>query len=657
MKKTSKLLKISKKRRIFSVLLLALLFGGLGYTVHTEGVQPTYLFICLLLVVGCLLIQVLNFRMNPYVSAFYMACVPFICFCLLESFTHIPTNMSAPLVFLNLVLYYLLFIFVFSLTGSSKAAILIECILSFIVGIANYYTVSFRSSPILPWDLNSIGVAATVTDNYSFTVPYEVLIIILLFTIVGVTGFKTELRLKNWKLRGGLAVLFLSLVLVYIPGVQSKTAKEAFGIDDTLFTPNYIYKANGFAVSFIYNFQFIQVSEPVDYSGDSVQVIEESMAEIAEVEIPVTTQSYTEKKPNIIVIMNEAFSDLSVLADYTTNKEVMPFINSLSENTIKGDLYVSVLGGNTANSEFEFLTGDSLAFLPAGSVAYQQFVKDETPTLVEQLKLQGYQTAAIHPYYRSGWDRDEVYEYFGFDDTYFIQDFNNPEMIRKYVSDREAFNKILELLEDKEEGQPFFAFEVTMQNHGGYSKTYPDFTPDIKVEEIGDQPMTESYLSLINKTDEAFEELVNAVSGMDEDTIIVMFGDHQPSDYVASPLLELNPDRGNTLEENSKRYVVPVIIWANYDIEEKIVDKLSVNYLSSLLMDVAGLPKSGYQSYLSQLSETLPVITGNVMIDKDGNYYSIDDHPYEKEMNEYSILQYNHLFDVENRSDDFFLKP
>ena len=59
------------------------------------------------------------------------------------------------------------------------------------------------------------------------------------------------------------------------------------------------------------------------------------------------------------------------------------------------------LEGNTANSEFEFLTGDSLAFLPAGSVAYQQFVKDETPTLVEQLKLQGYQTAAIHPYYRS----------------------------------------------------------------------------------------------------------------------------------------------------------------------------------------------------------------------------------------------------------------
>lgn len=124
-----------------------------------------------------------------------------------------------------------------------------------------------------------------------------------------------------------------------------------------------------------------------------------------------------------------------------------------------------------------------------------------------------------------------------------------------------------------------------------------------------------------------------------------------------SPILALNSDLEDNLEDNSKRYIVPFVIWANYDIEEKTVDHLSVNYLSSLLMEVAGLQKSGYQKFLTQLSKTLPVITGNVMIDKDGNYYSIDDNPYDKEMNEYSILQYNHLFDEENRSDDFFLKP
>ncbi len=168
--------------------------------------------------------------------------------------------------------------------------------------------------------------------------------------------------------------MFLCLILVYIPGVQSETAKETFGIDDTLFTPNYIYKANGFAVSFIYNCQFINVSEPADYSADSVERIQESVDLLSDGSSSGVAQSSPDQ-PNIIVIMNEAFSDLSVLADYTTNKEVMPFISSLNENTVKGNLYVSVLGGNTANTEFEFLTGDSLAFLPTGSVAYQQFVK------------------------------------------------------------------------------------------------------------------------------------------------------------------------------------------------------------------------------------------------------------------------------------------
>ncbi len=372
--KTSELFKTTKKRRIFSVLLLILLFGGLGYTVHTEGVEPTYLFACILLAIVCISIQALNFSMNTYVSAFYMACVPFICFCLLESFTHIPTNMSGALVFLNLVLYYFLFVFLFMATGSSRISILIECVLSLAVGIANYYTVAFRSSPILPWDLNSIGVAATVTDNYSFTVPYPMLVILLLFIICMAAGFKTNIQLKRYKLRGCLAVLFLCLILVYIPGVQSETAKETFGIDDTLFTPNYIYKANGFAVSFIYNCQFINVSEPADYSADSVERIQESVDLLSDGSSSGVAQSSPDQ-PNIIVIMNEAFSDLSVLADYTTNKEVMPFISSLNENTVKGNLYVSVLGGNTANTEFEFLTGDSLAFLPTGSVAYQQFVK------------------------------------------------------------------------------------------------------------------------------------------------------------------------------------------------------------------------------------------------------------------------------------------
>ena len=97
--------------------------------------------------------------------------------------------------------------------------------------------------------------------------------------------------------------------------------------------------------------------------------------------------------------MNEAFADLSYVADFETSEDYMPNIHSLKENTVKGNLFVSVKGGNTANTEFEFLTGDSCAFLPSGSVAYQQFLHKETPSLASHLKNMGYATTAIHPYY------------------------------------------------------------------------------------------------------------------------------------------------------------------------------------------------------------------------------------------------------------------
>ena len=117
--------------------------------------------------------------------------------------------------------------------------------------------------------------------------------------------------------------------------------------------------------------------------------------------------------------MNEAFADMSVLADYETSEDCLPFISSLKENSVKGKLHVSIVGGNTPNSEFEFLTGMSMGFLPAGSIPYQQFIKSPLPSLVTQMNDLGYRTVAMHPYLASGWDRNTVYPYLGFEETYF----------------------------------------------------------------------------------------------------------------------------------------------------------------------------------------------------------------------------------------------
>ena len=356
--------------------------------------------------------------------------------------------------------------------------------------------------------------------------------------------------------------------------------------------------------------------------------------------------------------MNEAFSDLSMVGDFTTNQDYMPFIHNLTEDTIKGSLYMSIFGSGTCNSEFEFLTGNTMAFLQNGIIAYTQVVKDKLPNLTYTLKQQGYKgNVALHPYLASGWNRPEVYGYMGFEHFYSESDFTNPLMYRKYISDQSDVEKIIELYEDrKNTSKPFYLFNVTMQNHGGFDKSYSNFTNDVQITDNHKNEQAEQYLSLIKKTDEAFEYLVDYFSGVDEPTIIVMFGDHQPavtSRFYDSILGKSSDEL--TSEELMKKYQTPFIIWANYDIEETTIEKMSANYLSAYVLQEAGLKMTPYQKFLMKLYKKLPVISAMGAYDADGYYYeSVKETPYEDMVQEYQILQYNNLIDTDHTVNSFF---
>ena len=208
--------------------------------------------------------------------------------------------------------------------------------------------------------------------------------------------------------------------------------------------------------------------------------------------------------------------------------------------------------------------------------------------------------------------------------------------------------------------QPFFMFNVTMQNHSGYLSTYSNFDQEVWLtgSMAGKYPKVDQYLSLIKKSDEAVQNLISYYSTVDEPTIICFFGDHQPSvetefyeELYGKSLDEL------TLEEEEQMYMTPFFIWANYDIEEKTVDAVSLNYLSTLLLETADLPMTEYQQYLAELHDILPIINTLGYMDKDGNWYRIDDEtsPYYDLIEDYRKVQYNHLLDKQNRVDSLFL--
>jgi phosphoglycerol transferase MdoB-like AlkP superfamily enzyme len=333
--------------------------------------------------------------------------------------------------------------------------------------------------------------------------------------------------------------------------------------------------------------------------------------------------------------MDEAFSDLAVLGDVGADTDYMPFLHSLwqgAPNTITGYAQTSVCGGNTADSEFEFLTGDTMAFLPTGSIPYQQYIKEETPSLASYLASLGYATYAQHPYQAAGWDRERVYPLLGFENLSFLPDYTNASYVRKYVSDASDMQYLIDTFEQKEPGKPAFIFNVTMQNHGGYTDSYP--TLESGVSTSHDSPVLSQYLSLMKLTDQALEDLIDYFSQVDEKTVIVFFGDHQPSSTVARVIT------GTTDSEDVARYQVPYLVWANYEIEGQTDRDTSLNYLAAQVLTAAGVPTNAYQNFLLELSETYPVFSAAGQVTASGQ--DADDDA----LLTYQKLQYYNLFET-----------
>lgn len=571
-----------------------------------------------------------------------MILFPIVTFYLLEWYIHNPwENMKIRIQFLNIFFFELVMVIFLMLFGKLKIALIAETMFFMIYGLANFYVLSFRSAPIMPWDIYSLKTAASVSDNFSYALEKETICILIGFLILMILEWQTTLTLKkNWKIRIAGFLVSICVFIGFVYMLHQDSTVSRFKLYDKLFTPTVMSKRDGTALAFLMELEYLTIDKPDNYSPKAAEKLLASYKAEPSAE--------PETKPNIIVIMNEAFSDLSVLGDFETNEDYMPFIHSLMEegakNTISGNLNVSVLGGNTANTEFEFLTGNTMAFLPQGSVPYQQYVHGELPTMASLLRDHGYQTIAMHPYNSTGWNRNTVYPDFGFDESFFIRDFKNPKKIRKYVSDQACYDKIIEEYETKEENIPLFIFNVTMQNHSSYSEEFDNFTPDITVEGTKSKVLP-NYLSLMKISDTAMKKLIHYFSEEDENTIIAFFGDHQPTDSVVSPIWKLNGKSSSTLtlEDEALRYKVPFFIWANYDIAEEAHIETSPNFLGNKVLEAAGIPLSDYRSFLADFEESYPVVSSIRAEDTTGNSYEIKE--VEKDLNDYAILQYFYLLD------------
>lgn len=630
------------KPRLIKAAILLLCFGvliGMAWYYSEFSAKD-----CAILAGICVLtlaIYMIDMPVHPVIRILFALVIPLGCFYTFETLTHQMSTMIELAKRLNIAFYYWLFLFVFFIAGRTSISMAICVAAIAIIGVGNYFVVMFRSNPIVPWDIYSFETAMSVADNYVFSVDWALAEHIAMFILMLIVGVRTNIRLNKKILRPILTVAMCIPAYFYISYLWQDNLERNTGLNDTLFNAKYMHSKGGFFVSFILDIHFLQIEEPKNYSDEyALSLLNEQ--EVEKVETP-------EELPDIIAIMDETFSDPAVLGEFETNKDYMPFIHSILRgevaNTISGYTDVSVLGGNTANSEFEFLTGNSMAFFPNGSVPYLQYIRDGISTIVPQLEEYGYTTYGTHPYRAKGWNREFIYDLMGFDYRYFQGSFPFEDKLRNYVSDEADFKSILEWRNNTE--GPFFMFNVTMQNHSNYGGDFDNFDPQIvaKFKNTSSNKYLNKYLSLMYETDQDVASLLSELSQSDRKTIVVFWGDHQPNDYVVRPIYkEYGLDFDNqTYEQQQQRQKTPFFIWANYDIQEQTNVEISLNYLNILLFETAGLQLDEYQTFRKNLWQgQIPMMNAVGYRNDDGDLVEYDDAPEEIQnlLNEYQNIQY-----------------
>lgn len=630
------------KPRLIKAAILLLCFGiliGMAWYYSEFSAKD-----CAILAGICVLtlaIYMIDMPVHPVIRILFALVIPLGCFYTFETLTHQMSTMIELAKRLNIAFYYWLFLFVFFIAGRTSISMAICVAAIAIIGVGNYFVVMFRSNPIVPWDIYSFETAMSVADNYVFSVDWALAEHIAMFILMLIVGVRTNIRLNKKILRPILTVAMCIPAYFYISYLWQDNLERNTGLNDTLFNAKYMHSKDGFFVSFILDIHFLQIEEPKNYSDEyALSLLNEQKVE--KVETP-------EELPDIIAIMDETFSDPAVLGEFETNKDYMPFVHSILRgevaNTISGYADVSVLGGNTANSEFEFLTGNSMAFFPNGSVPYLQYIRDGISTIVPQLEEYGYTTYGTHPYRAKGWNREFIYDLMGFDYRYFQGSFPFEDKLRNYVSDEADFKSILEWRNNTE--GPFFMFNVTMQNHSNYGGDFDNFDPQIvaKFKNTYSNKYLNKYLSLMYETDQDVASLLSELSQSDRKTIVVSWGDHQPNDYVVRPIYkEYGLDFDNqTYEQQQQRQKTPFFIWANYDIQEQTNVEISLNYLNILLFETAGLQLDEYQTFRKNLWQgQIPMMNAVGYRNDDGDLVEYDDAPEEIQnlLNEYQNIQY-----------------
>ncbi|MBB4569788.1 LTA synthase family protein [Rhizobium leucaenae] len=429
---------------------------------------------------------------------------------------------------------------------------------------------------------------------------------------------------------------------------QNSLIREKLRIIPIVWDQKENYGYNGFIIAFSLNLPMADVKAPVGYGQNAIDAI------------PARNYGYLSgprEKPDIIMLMSESFWDPNRLSNLTFTPDPMPNIREAQS----GYVFSPEFGGMTANVEFEALTGFSNAFLPYGSIPYQQYVRRPMPSLATFFRGEGYAARSIHPFSGWFWNRNEVYKAFGFEE--FRTEETMPPMEKRglFASDDSLMKEIMREGDAME--RPFFIFAVTLQGHGPYEPhRYTENTVDIKGDlSDADRDTLATYTQGVREADQSLKMLMDWASKRDRETIIVLWGDHLPPLGTVYPDTSYMPEqvasRKAPLDVMKLEHETPLVIWSSRKGVRRDVGTISPSQLPYHILKTAGYEHPFYTGFLGRLQKKYTIIDRYQLATRDNQAFpdwARKEQNLDPLIRDYRYLQHDVMFGREYGLDRFF---
>ncbi|MDA5639171.1 MULTISPECIES: LTA synthase family protein [Agrobacterium] len=408
------------------------------------------------------------------------------------------------------------------------------------------------------------------------------------------------------------------------------------------------YRHNGFLMAFAFNIPMANVAAPQGYGENAIADLTSKPAAFA-----ANKGDY----PDVIMLMSESLWDPKRLENVKLSDDPMPTIRAKRS----GNVFSPEFGGMTANVEFEALTGFSNAFLPYGSIPYQQYIRRPVPSLASFFRGEGYSAIAMHPFQEWFWNRKQVYANFGFEE--FRSEETLPAMEKRgnFASDDALMDEIMATAEKAQ--NPLFLFAVTLQGHGPYEATrYAKNTIGVE----GDLSASASqalatYSQGVAEADEALLKLMRWAKKRDRETIIVLFGDHLPplgQTFVESGYMPgMVASRRAPLEVMKKEHETPLVVWSSKKGVRKNIGTISPALLPYHVLKTAGFSDPFYTGMLGEVQQAFSVVDRHMLVTADGKAqpdWSIAANAVPEVLRDYRMLQFDMMFGQQYGRERFF---